>query len=302
MFMAVFHLITASFMAMAVPAASEVSAAVGTRDHDAGDREWQTGAVDDEWAAKVLADPDYDRGWTQPCRDDWSDGGESYCEVREFPYDPGDRPIAFHGGQNGGVTVLGWDRDQVRILYRVKTRARSVEQAKELAKQVRLETSKGWVRPLGPSRSRGEWWSVEIKAWVPRSSDLALRTLNGPLGVRSMRGTMEIESTNGPISLVDLAGAVHARAQNGPLHVELTGSKWNGAGLDAEAQNGPLNLVVPKNYSALLQTGTNNGSVSIGYALEFQGRIRGQFTTTLGSGGPPVRVVTTNGPFRFTEY
>lgn len=300
MFASACYWITASVMALGVSAMSQLSVMVKTEDHDRAST-WQTDTVDDEWASKVLEDPTDDRGWIQPCQDDWNDDRQPYCEVREFPYSPGALPIAIHGGQNGGMTVMGWDREQVRIVYRVKARARTLERSKELAKQIGLRASKGWVRPTGPVPGRGEWWSVEIKAWVPQASDLALRTHNGPVGVRNVRGTMEIESVNGPMSLVDLAGAVYARAQNGPLHVQLAGSTWEGAGMDAEAQNGPLNLVVPKNYSALLQTGTYNGSVVIDYALEFQGRVRGHFTTTLGSGGAPVRVVTGNGPFRITQ-
>jgi hypothetical protein len=65
------------------------------------------------------------------------------------------------------------------------------------------------------------------------------------------------------MSLVDLGGAVEARVQNGPLHVALSGSRWDGAGLDAEAQNGPLTLALPADYSARLTTGSINGPRTI---------------------------------------
>ena len=199
------------------------------------------------------------------------------------------------------MTVIGWDRADSRVIYRVKARARTLEEARALAQQIQLVITKGWIRPEGPEQKHGQWWSVEVKAWVPRSSDLSLQTRNGPVGVRQVNGTMEIHSVNGPIALLDLSGAVYARAQHGPLPVERTGSTGSGAGLDAEAQNGPVDLVVPKDYSARLQTGTLNGPSNIDYPLGFQGRIRGHFTTTLGSGGAPVRVVTDNGPFHLAE-
>jgi len=212
MFIAASCLIIASLTsAMSAPAASQVS----------------------------LPDPADDRGWSQPCHDEWDDGRESHCEIREFPYRPGSDPIAIHGGLNGGITVIGWDRDDARVIYRVKARARTLERANELASQVHLTQSKGWIRPEGPTESRGEWWSVEVKAWVPRSSDLSLQTHNGPVGVRQVRGTMEVRSLNGPVSLIGLSGAVYARAQNGPLHVELTGSSWSGAGLTPRRRTAP---------------------------------------------------------------
>jgi hypothetical protein len=262
---------------------------------------WPNDAVDDRWAEKVLGDSEFDQGWSQRCQDDWNDGRETYCEVRELPYRATGRPIAIDGGENGGMTVMGWERDHVRVLYRVKARGTTTEQAKTLAQKVRVEDVRGRLTPQGPASTRQEWWSVEMKVWVPRASSLSLRTVNGPVAVRGVRGTMEIHAQNGPVSLVELAGAVYARVQNGPLHVSLDGQRWSGAGLDAEAQNGPVNLLLPKKYSARLETGTVNGPAIITYPLGIEGRIRGHFTKTLGSGGPPVRVVTENGPFRFAE-
>jgi hypothetical protein len=111
---------------------------------------------------------------------------------------------------------------------------------------------------------------------------------------------MDLSSENGPMSLVDLGGAVQARTQNGPLHVSLAGPRWDGVGIDAEAQNGPLNLELPSDYSARLVTGTINGPEAFDYALLSHPR-HDWISTTLGKGGPLVRVVTTNGPFRIAE-
>jgi len=260
-----------------------------------------TDRLDDAWAERALANPELDQGWDQSCRDDWRNDRVTHCEVHKFSYPRVNQPVLINGGHNGGMTVMGWNRDSVRILYRVSARARTEERARALAAEIRLELTKGWLRPEGPSEaSRNEWWTVEIKAWVPRASDLALRTHNGPLSVRDVRSTMILSATNGPVSLVDLGGAVEARVQNGPLYVALSGSRWDGAGLDAEAQNGPLTLALPASYSAHLTTGTINGPRTFDYAIGTNRR-SAWITTTLGKGGPPVRVVTNNGPFNITE-
>jgi hypothetical protein len=254
--------------------------------------------LDDEWVERAKANPESDQGWDQSCDRDWSDGRVSHCDVRSFSYSHSSKIVAINGGDNGGMAVLGWDRDSVRILYRVTARARTEERARSLAAEIQLELTKGWLRPEGPPQgSRTEWWSVEIKAWVPRKSDLALQTHNGPASVHEVRGTMDLNSTNGPLSLVDLAGAVQARVENGPLYVALAGSHWDGAGLDAEALNGPLTFELPADYSARLETGTRYGPESFDYAIGSR-RQHAWIKTTLGNGGPPVRVVTTNGPFQ----
>ena len=264
------------------------------------DSDWSTDRLDDAWAERALANPESDRGWSQSHRNDWSDGRVGYAEVRQLSYPRAGRLVAIDGGDNGGMTVMGWDRDSVRILYRVTTRARTEERARALAAEIRLDLASGWLQPDGPETSGREWWAVEVKAWVPRASDLVLRVHNGPLGVRDVRGRMDLNSVNGPMSLVDLAGAVQARVENGPLHVALAGSRWDGVGLDAEAQNGPLNVVLPADYSARFVTGTINGPRAFDYALETSRR-SSWITTTLGKGGPLVRVVTTNGPFHIGE-
>jgi hypothetical protein len=195
------------------------------------------------------------------------------------------------------MAVIGSDRKDSRVIYRVRAGASTEEEARELAKEVRLEVANGVLRPRGPSITSERSWCVEVKAWVPRTSDVSLSTKNGPIAIRQVSGTMDIQSVNGPVSLMDLGGAVMVRVQNGPLAIDLGGSKWTGAGLDAEAQNGPVDLRLPKSYSARLETGTTNGPIDIDYPLQFQGQVRGHFTTTIGSGGPMVRVVTENGPY-----
>ena len=87
--------------------------------------DWSTDRLDDAWAERALANPELDQGWNQSCRNDWNDGRVAHCEVREFSYPRVREPVAINGGHNGGMTVMGWNRDYVRILYRVTTRART---------------------------------------------------------------------------------------------------------------------------------------------------------------------------------
>lgn len=255
---------------------------------------------DDAWVTRALADPASDRGWGQSCQDDWGDNRVSVCEVREFPY-PTNAPVAFDGGPNSGASVIGWDRNEVRVLYRVRARARSLDDAKALARSIRLERSGGWLRATGPATTEDAWWAVEARLWVPHASDVGLKAMNGPLSVRDVHGAMDVATVNGPLALIRLGGAVVAHTQNGPLHVELAGARWDGTGLDASTTNGPVNLELPRDYSAKIETGTLNGPSTIEYAPSRRGaRLRGHVTTSLGSGGAPVRVVTDNGPYRIT--
>ena len=125
---------------------------------------------------------------------------------------------------------------------------------------------------------------------------LDLRTSNGPIAVNGVTGEIRLEAHNGPIALRGVGGSVHGRADNGPITVALEGDRWNGEGLDVETRNGPVTLTIPEGYNARLETGTVNGPMNIDIPVTVQGRFPRQFTTDLGRGGAPVRVVTTNGP------
>jgi DUF4097 and DUF4098 domain-containing protein YvlB len=116
--------------------------------------------------------------------------------------------------------------------------------------------------------------------------------------IADVTGHIRAVTVNGPLALDNLAGDVHVRGDNGPISVRLSGTRWQGAGLDAETRNGPVSISLPEGYSTLLETGAVNGPISTRIPLTLQGELRrgGQIRTTLGSGGAPVRVITTNGP------
>ena len=87
--------------------------------------------------------------------------------------------------------------------------------------------------------------------------------MNGPLAIKNCTGTTEVDAVNGPLALSELGGTVKATSQNGPLAINLTGSAWEGEGLDARANNGPLSLHVPESYQSGVQvTLSNHGPLS----------------------------------------
>jgi DUF4097 and DUF4098 domain-containing protein YvlB len=208
--------------------------------------------------------------------------------------------VSMEGLRNGGVQVTGWDRNEIVVKTRIRTQARSQSEAKAIADQIRTVINGSTITVDGP-RSNGDdddnnQWSASLVASVPSRSNLRVETRNGPVSVSQVKGDMNLQTRNGPMALYDLAGTVTARTTNGPLSISLSGSKWDGGGLDARTTNGPLTISVPENYSAHLETGTTNGPVSLGFPVTVSGRINRDISTDLGSGGATIRAMTTNGP------
>jgi hypothetical protein len=257
----------------------------------------------------ALRAQDTDAEWLDDCRhDSWRDTRVKHCEIRETGLRVrGARSgaLTVDPGNNGGVDIAAWDRDSIAVTARIQVQARSDDDAQAIAREIRIEAAGATVRAVGPKLTgRGRHWSVSFIVQVPRRTDLSIATENGPLSVREVTGRMELSTQNGPLALMGVAGDVHARAQNGPLVVKLEGSRWEGAGLDAETHNGPADLRIPEGYNAKLDFGTVNGPMMVGFPLTvtINGRLTDRISTTLGEGGPPIRVMTTNGPMTVRRH
>ncbi len=239
-----------------------------------------------------------DRGW---CEASWGDRDrDHFCDVLVATWSSTGR-LQVDGGANGGVSVEGWDRDVVEVRAKVWAHAGSAERAEEIARAVSIQSRGGRVAAEGPEARRHEGWSVSFEVRVPRSTDLELDTHNGGITVAAVSGDIRFTAVNGGIHLAGVGGDVHGETANGGLHVELSGDRWTGDGLDVTTRNGGIRLVVPEDYSAELTTGTVNGGIDVDFPVRVSGRIGRRLHTTLGEGGPPIRVMTTNGGVRVSQ-
>jgi hypothetical protein len=238
-----------------------------------------------------------------PCHDaGWDDDHYRACEVREESLPAG--PLTVEAGRNGGIRIEGWERNEIRIRAVVTASARSEADAKQLASEVQVQAGGGKVSSVGPPTSRDrQWWSVSFRINVPRRNDLDLHANNGGVSITGVSGTIRFQTTNGGVRLAELGGDVRGGTRNGGLNVTLSGSRWDGAGLDVETSNGGVNLWIPEGYNADLTTRTVNGGFRTDFPMTIQGELspRHGISTTLGAGGPPVRVRTTNGGLRINK-
>jgi DUF4097 and DUF4098 domain-containing protein YvlB len=225
-------------------------------------------------------------------RDDYA----QFCEIREFSL-PTMKGLVVDGRENGGISIHGWDRAEIKVIAMVQSQAENEGDASAIAKGVQISTTNGGIAASGPTRnSRRESWSVSYEIYAPKQIDLALSANNGGISVENVEGRMELETSNGGLSLNDVAGDVRGRTVNGGINAELTGDRWRGTGLDLKTSNGGVTIYLPTNYSARLETGTVNGGMNLGFPISVQGNLEGRrISTQLGGGGPTISATTTNG-------
>lgn len=221
--------------------------------------------------------------------------GERYCETREYVV-PARGSLDIDAGQNGGISVTGWDRNEVRVVAHIQANGDDEARARELARAIDIEVGE-MVRAEGPSTRfrRDEHWSVSYEVHVPRATRLRLEAHNGGIRLEDLGGEVQARTLNGGIAVLGSAGRIRGHTTNGGLRVELTGDTWRGDGLDLESTNGGVTIRVPEGYSAELETGTVNGGIDLDFPVTVQGRLRRTIRTTLGEGGPLIRALTTNG-------
>ena len=179
---------------------------------------------------------------------------EGNCEIREQTLAMSGGPIAIDGRQNGGISVKGWDQNQVLLRARVQTGAPTAQEAADLG-QIRIETSGAKIFASGPENRRNYHWDVSYEVPVPRRADLSLETHNGGISISEVNGKIEFTALNGGVVLRKVGGAVRGSTTNGGLVVELSGDRWDGETLDVRTTNGGIVMSIPENYSAHLQTG-----------------------------------------------
>jgi hypothetical protein len=230
-----------------------------------------------------------------------SDDRVSVSQLKETTVAAGGT-LTVDGRQNGGIAVKGSDRNDILVRACVQAWGSSDDAAKAAANDIRINTG-ATIKAEGPSDNN---WSVSYEILTPRNTNVNLTAHNGGITITGIDGSAQFETMNGGVFLSNVAGNFSGRTTNGGVFVKLNGSSWKGGGLDITTSNGGVNIEMPENYAAHVETGTVNGGFSsdiAGLKVERDNRDRDgwyrqrptKISTDLNGGGPPVRVMTTNG-------
>lgn len=240
-----------------------------------------------------------------PCGDNRGSRDRGHaCEVRDTKLGAPGSALTVDAAPNGGIRVEAWDQPDVLVRAVVQTWADTDAEARDLLPQVRVQAAGASVSADGPDRDgeqrRNRGWSVSFRIWAPRGTALDLNAVNGGVSVVGMRGQSRLRTVNGGLTLDDVGGQVEGRTTNGGVQVRLGGSRWDGAGLSLETTNGGVTLRVPRDYSAALDVSTVNGGFRTDLPIDLPEGRRQSVRTTLGSGGPLLKVQTHNGGVQLT--
>lgn len=239
------------------------------------------------------------------CSNNYYSSGDraGFSEIRELSM-PASGSLSVDAGKNGGISVKGGDVSAIQIKACINAWSTTEDAAKSIVGNIRIDTG-GTVKAVGVPEDSP--WGVSYLITVPRNTDLQLTAKNGGIAISGVNGDLEFTTVNGGVSLKNVAGSVKGTTTNGGVNIALSGSSWNGTGLDVTTTNGGVNLTIPQNFAANIETGTVNGGFKsdipeLNVTTEnvvgggWGGRSRAkQINTSINGGGAPIKVRTTNG-------
>jgi len=168
---------------------------------------------------------------------------------------PATGTFSLHQDYYEDVKVAAWDQQSVEVTMKIVARRNSTVEDARTDVQQVQLTSDDGT--LTPTGPR-----KDAPGWWSVSYEIRV----------PVQTPLDIVSENGGIAAHNVAGA----------HV-------------LRSDNGDVSYTLPKGAAATFQVATEYGDIDFAFPVMVQGSIRDQFETTVGDGGPEVRLVSKNG-------
>jgi hypothetical protein len=200
---------------------------------------------------------------------------------------------------NGAIRVSGWDRHEVKV-DAVK-QARTPEALRDLEIQVDARADAVDIRThYGNREGDKDHAAVEYTVTVPRNARLdQVKTVNGAIEVEGISGEVKASSVNGSVTARRLGGGLDLATVNGRVEAGL--ERLQSKPVSLKSVNGTVALIIPPAAGARLRAQTVHGDITGDFDIPVRRAPHGpgrDLETTIGTGGPEVRLSTVNGGIR----
>ena len=218
-----------------------------------------------------------------------------------------DRPAELSiRNSNGSIEVEAWEGNEISVTARIQIKAPSKTKAEELYEKLKFVVDASGASVAIEAdcpRIRQVWFglgghtSIRIRYYVkvPRQTGLKLKTTNGGIEARGVRGAFDLETVNGGIELLEAGGEGRLKSVNGGIRCHLDEFYENGD-LRVKTTNGGIKIRLPEDAGAELDAKTVNGSVRLDFTLSGDVTVkRRRVSGRLGDGGGNIELRATNG-------
>lgn len=218
-----------------------------------------------------------------------------------------DTPITIEN-RNGDVRIQRSDEpDEIALRAVLKSFSRDAMDAVEIT----VDDGEAFIitvsEPGTRSRVRVDWEILVPDAGLVQD----VKTSNGSIAIRDVRGDVHAASSNGNVSLEGIDGYVRASTSNGRVHIQrcrgIEGARSSNGNVEVEmasvrdeteiaTSNGTLQIYLAENLDIRLKARTSNGRIRIDHdALAIVRQEDTEVEATQGAGTLPVNLRTSNG-------
>ncbi|HEX6098434.1 MAG TPA: DUF4097 family beta strand repeat-containing protein [Thermoanaerobaculia bacterium] len=212
-------------------------------------------------------------------------------EQREFAL-TGDK-LEVTAGQEGSVTVRGWNRPDARLIICRFAASHTKAQASRVLGSVAVSHANGEISASGPAADINSAWWVNMILYVPRKATLDIRATSGGVAIRNMSGNVTASATSGGISVAQSSGRYKISTNIGGITLDrVTGN------VDASSQRGAIALRLPAAAGSSVEAKIAEGGEIL---CTLRGCDAAQWSPNhrelrLGAGAPQIRLSTVAAP------
>lgn len=216
---------------------------------------------------------------------------------------------------NGNVTIRVMEGDSVRVVATVTSCLGATESGS-------IVTSLVPGRSCSLTADRPQSMSdagVSFEVSVPPGVSIgSVETSNGRIEIYGAEGEAELSTSNGDVVVEGFRGTVRVDTSNGD--VSLSGSGLNVGstdtsngditaqsvhfedGAELSTSNGDISVLLAQGFGAVFDMDTSNGDVTVtGPGFESVRTDGSEGSATMGTGGPTVRLISSNGGITLTS-
>jgi len=222
---------------------------------------------------------------------------------------------------NGGITVAGYDGEEV--IVEAKTRTRKLTKSEDADKNTEgmfripvFSTSLEVEEDDNRIEISTESWSrtIDVDVKVPKNTSLNLHCVNhGDIYVENVTGDLEVNNTNGKVTLLNISGSVVAHALN--MNVVVTFDAIDpDKPMSFSSLNGDIDVTFPQDLKCNVKIKNDQGDVYSDFEItriekpvetveeigregdgKYRVRIERTFYGTINGGGPEYSFKNFNG-------
>lgn len=175
---------------------------------------------------------------------------------------------------NGSIEIVGTaDATETTVSATFTVDGEDAKDAGRRAQTVRLFAERAAdgtivVSTMFPGKSMPKD-SVKVRIRIPPAADMAVKSMNGEVSLRTTTGKLRASTRNGAVRIASHAGSVEAVAENGAI--EVTDARDH---VHATTANGRVQLQFADGVDAPFEVETKNGTVRIEVGATFDGVVR----------------------------